>query len=105
MASYQQMLQQMQKIQREYQKAQEVLDSSTFDFTANGVVKITMKGDRSLVSVEFLDNDVLKEDPEMVADMIKIAYDGVKKKLMKQSKRLKVNLMSLVRQECFNERT
>jgi DNA-binding protein YbaB len=81
MASYQQMLQQMQKIQREYQKAQEVLENSSFDFTANGVVKITMKGDRTLVSIEFLDKDVLKEDPEMVADMIKIAYDGVKKEI------------------------
>lgn len=74
----QQMIQAMNKVQRQYEKDKKVLDEKSFEYTANGVVTITLKGDYSMVGVSFADPEVLKEDPEMVSDLIKLAYDGAK---------------------------
>ena len=73
----QQMIQAMNKMQRQYQKDLDALGAKEFSYTANGAVKVTLKGSMEMVSVEFLDKDVI-EDPEMLADMIKMAYDGAK---------------------------
>lgn len=74
----QQMIQAMNKVQRQYEKDKKVLDDKSFEYTANGVVTVTLKGDYSMVGISFADPDVLKEDPEMVSDLIKLAYDGAK---------------------------
>ena len=74
----QQMVQAMQKAQKQYEKDHKVLEETEFEFTANGAVKVRMKGSLELLAVEFLDKDILSDDPEMVADMIKIAYNGCK---------------------------
>ena len=79
MTSYQQMIQQMQKTQREFERKQKLLDEKEFEYTANGAVKITLKGNMDFVSIEFLDKDLLNADDEdMLKDMIKLAYDGCK---------------------------
>ena len=79
MPSYQQMIQQMQKTQREFERKQKLLDEKEFEYTANGAVKITLKGNMDFVSIEFLDKDLLNADDEdMLKDMIKLAYDGCK---------------------------
>ena len=31
-----------------------------------------------MVSLEFIDQELLKDDPEMVSDMIKLAYNGAR---------------------------
>ena len=73
MPSYQQMIQQMQKTQREFERKQKLLDEKEFEYTANGAVKITLKGNMDFVSIEFLDKDLLNADDEdMLKDMIKI---------------------------------
>ncbi len=74
----QQMIQAMNKVQRQYEKDKKVLDDKSFEYTANGVVTVTLKGDYSMFGISFADPDVLKEDPEMVSDLIKLAYDGAK---------------------------
>ena len=74
----QQMIQTMNKLQKQFEKERTILDEKEFEFTANGAVKVVLKGNYELVSVTFVDPEILKEDPEMVQDMIKIAYDGVK---------------------------
>ena len=68
MPSYQQMIQQMQKTQREFERKQKLLDEKEFEYTANGAVKITLKGNMDFVSIEFLDKDLLNADDE---DMLK----------------------------------
>ena len=79
MPSYQQMIQQMQKTQREFERKQKLLDEKEFEYTANGAVKITLKGNMDFVSIEFLDKDLLNADDEdMLKVMIKLAYDGCK---------------------------
>ena len=70
----QQMIQAMNKVQRQYEKDKKVLDEKSFEYTANGAVKVTLKGDYSMVGIEFSDPEVLKEDAETVSDLIKLAY-------------------------------
>lgn len=74
----QQMVQAMQKMQRQYEKEHKVLEETEFEYTANGAVKIVLKGNLEMVSLEFIDQELLKDDPEMVSDMIKLAYNGVR---------------------------
>ncbi len=79
MPSYQQMIQQMQRTQREFERKQKELDEKEFEYTANGAVKVVLKGNMDFVSIEFLDKDLLNQDDEdMLKDMIKLAYDGCK---------------------------
>lgn len=74
----QQMVQAMTKMQRQYEKERKLIDEKEFKYTANGAVEVVLKGNNTLVSVTFIDQDLLKEDPEMVQDMIKLAFDGAK---------------------------
>ena len=57
----QQMVQAMQKMQRQYEKEHKVLEETL-----------------EMVSLEFIDQELLKDDPEMVSDMIKLAYNGAR---------------------------
>lgn len=74
----QQMVQAMTKMQRQYEKERAILDKQEFKYVANGAVEVIIKGDYTLSSVTFVDPEILKEDPEMVQDMIKLAFDGAK---------------------------
>lgn len=74
----QQIVQRMNKMQKEYEKKKAVLDEQEFTYTANGAIEVTLKGDYSLVGIKFIDQEILKEDPEMVQDMTKLAFDGAK---------------------------
>ena len=74
----QQMVQAMQKMQRQYEKEHKVLEETEFEYTANGAIKIVLKGNLEMVSLEFIDQELLKDDPEMVSDMIKLAYNGAR---------------------------
>ena len=79
----QQMVQNMQKMQRQYEKAHKVLEETEFTYTQNGVVKITVKGDMSLVGIEFVDASALEADnKEMLEEMISIAYENVRQQVL-----------------------
>ncbi len=96
MPGYQQMVQAMQKMQREFEKAQAKLDETEFDYTANGAVKVTLKGNMELVNIEFLDKDILnKDDEDMLKDMITLAYNGAKEKIDKANEELSSKFKSM----------
>ena len=80
----QQMVQQMQKLQREYEKKHALLEAKEFEYTANDAVKVILKGNLDMVAIEFKDPELLKDDPEMVSDMIKLAYNGCKELIKKE---------------------
>lgn len=84
----QQMVQAMNKMQRQYEKERKVLDEKEFKYVANGAVEVVLKGDNTLSSITFVDPEILKEDPEMVQDMIKLAFDGAKDLLDKAEEEL-----------------
>ena len=73
----QQMVQAMQKLQRQYEKEHKLLEEKEFSYTANGAIKITLKGNLEMTDVEILDEDLLKEKDDLI-EMIKIAYNGCK---------------------------
>ena len=76
----QQMVQAMQKLQRQYEKEHNLLEEKEFTNTANGAVTVTMKGNLDMVSIEILDDDLLKEKEDLV-EMIKLAYNGCKEQI------------------------
>lgn len=92
----QQMVQQMQKMQRQYEKDHKIIEETSFSYTANGAVKLTLKGDMSFESIEFLDKDILdKENEEMISDMIKVAYENVRKQVLDEEDKLAEKYKSL----------
>ncbi len=75
----QQMVQTMQRMQREYEKAHKTLEEKEFSYTANNAIKVTMKGDMTLISIEFIDDEILEKDnAEMISDMLVLAYNNIK---------------------------
>ena len=73
----QQMVQAMQKLQRQYEKEHKTLEEKEFSYTANAAIKVTLKGNLEMVDVEILDEELLKEKEDLI-EMIKLAYNGCK---------------------------
>ena len=92
----QQMIQAMNKMQRQYQKDLDALADREFEYTANGAVKVTLKGSMEMVSIEFLDNDVL-EDKDMLSDMIKGAYQGAKALINAEEDKIQAKYQSMAK--------
>ena len=71
------MMKQAQKMQQDFLKMQEELESKEFEFTAGGgAVKATMVGTRQLASIT-IDPEVLDpDDVEMLQDMIIAAVNA-----------------------------
>ncbi len=85
----QQMVQQVQKMQRMYEKEHKILEETEFNYITNGVISLTLKGDMSLVSIKILDEDILEKDNlEMIQDMIKLAYDNVRDQILQKEEEL-----------------
>ena len=76
MGNMQGMLQRVQKMQAEMQKAQADLQARTFESTAGGgAVKITVTGKKELTSVILDPQAVDPEDVEMLQDLILAAVN------------------------------
>jgi len=73
MSSMQQMMAQAQKMQRELAKAQAELAESEFEITKGGAVTVSMRGDRTLLSVS-IDKDILDPNSkEMLENLVLLA--------------------------------
>jgi len=78
----QQMLKQAQKMQNDMQKEQEEINETTVEGTSGGgVVKIVMKGDKRLESVEIKPEAVDPDDVEMLQDLIVAAFNDAATKI------------------------
>ena len=74
------MMRQAQKMQQDFLKMQEELESSSFEFTAGGgAVKATVSGTRQFSSIEIDPEVVDPEDVEMLQDLILAAVNGALK--------------------------
>ena len=67
----QQMVMQMQKAQRELQKAQAELAEKTFEVNKAGLVKITVNGNKEILSIEIEEDGFEADNKEMIQDLIK----------------------------------
>ena len=74
------MMRQAQKMQQDFLKMQEELETSSFEFTAGGgAVKATVSGTRQFSSIEIDPEAVDPEDVEMLQDLILAAVNGALK--------------------------
>ncbi len=71
----QQMIMQAQKMQREMQKAQEELAKKEFKISKNGIVDITIMGDKKIVSINISDTALDIDDKEFLELAIKDAIN------------------------------
>ena len=74
------MMKQAQKMQQEFMKMQQELESTSFEFTAGGgAVKATIVGTREFKSIEIDPEAVDPDDVEMLQDLILTAVNGALK--------------------------
>ena len=74
------MMKQAQKMQQDFMKMQQELESSKFEFTAGGgAVKAVVSGTRSFESITIDPEVVDPEDVEMLQDLILAAVNGALK--------------------------
>ncbi|WDU79634.1 MULTISPECIES: YbaB/EbfC family nucleoid-associated protein [Lysinibacillus] len=82
MGNMQGMMKKMQKMQKEMMEAQEALNAEQFEGVAGGgMVKVTVSGQREVVSVTLDESVVDPEDIEMLQDLIVIATNEALKKV------------------------
>lgn len=70
------MLQQAQKMQKEMEKEQKLLEQRIFEETKNGI-KISMTGKKIVESIEIDENTFSEADLEMIQDMIVIVFNSL----------------------------
>ena len=74
------MMKQAQKMQQEFMKMQQELESTKFEFTSGGgAVKATIVGTREFTGIEIDPEVVDPEDVEMLQDLILAAVNGALK--------------------------
>ena len=84
----QQQMMKLRKMQKQMMEAQERLQETVFTGTAGGgVVKVEVKGSHEVVSVK-IDEEAVKDDLEMVQDMIVLALNDASKKIDEESNKL-----------------
>ena len=80
------MLKQAQKMQQDFMKMQQELESQSFEFTAGGgAVKAVVSGSRSFESITIDPEVVDPEDVEMLQDLILAAVNGALKEADEQT--------------------
>ena len=77
----QQAMMRLKKMQKQMMEAQERLEATVFTGTAGGgAITVKVKGSHEVVSVE-IDEELAKDDLEMVQDMLVIALNDANKKI------------------------
>ena len=85
------MLMQAQKIQRELTKARNELASKEFVVEKGGAIKVTVLGNKQVKSVS-IDENALKEDKEMVQDMIVLAINEAQEQIKAAEEEINLRL-------------
>lgn len=74
------MIKQAQKMQQDMMKAQEELESKTYEASAGGVVTATVSGKKELSGITIAPEAVDPDDVEMLQDLIVAAVNAAMKK-------------------------
>lgn len=87
MGNMQGMMKQMQKLQKQVEETQEVINKTEFvGAAASDLVKVTMTGNKRVVSVEIKPEAVDPEDVEMLQDLVLMATNGALEKIEAETK-------------------
>ena len=77
----QNLMREAQKMQKKMEKDQEELANTNYEGSSS-LVKIILNGNKDIVSVKInMDDDIGKDDIEMLEDMILVAYKDASKKV------------------------
>jgi hypothetical protein len=78
----QNLMQQAQKMQKDLQKTQKVLENSEYEGVSS-FVRVVLNGNKEmkLIKINLEENSLEKEDFEMLEDMIMLAYNDASKKV------------------------
>jgi DNA-binding YbaB/EbfC family protein len=69
------MMKKLQKMQKDMVKAQDELAATTFEGSAQGLVKVFVNGKKEVLSIEINEEILSPEDKEMVEDLILTAMN------------------------------
>ena len=77
----QNLMREAQKMQKKMEKDQEELANTNYEGSSS-LVKVTLNGNKDIVSVKInLDDNLEKDDVEMLEDMILVAFKDASKKV------------------------
>ena len=77
----QSLMREAQKMQKDLQKTQDELSKSEYEGTSS-FVKVVLNGNKDVKSIKIdLDDDLAKDDTEMLEDMILVAFNEASKKV------------------------
>ncbi len=82
----QNILKQAQKIQKEMMEEKKKIDETIFS-KKTSLVSVEMKGNKELVSVKILADDLTNDDIEMLEDMIMVAINNVIRKIDEETEK------------------
>lgn len=83
------MMKQVQKMQRDMEKAQKELEETIYESTAGGgAVKIVLNGKKEIQSLELSEGVVDPDDIEMLQDLIIVALNDAMKQVDEQSEKV-----------------
>lgn len=85
MNQMQQMLMQANKIQRELTKAHEELEKKSFEAEKAGMVKVTVKGDKTIEKIEIDPEALDKDSKEMLEEAIAMAVNDAIERIKKEA--------------------
>jgi len=85
----QQMVQAMQKAQREFNKEYLKIEEKEFKVSSNGAIEITLLGNFTVKEIKILDADLVKpENKEELEDMLVIAFNKAKEQIQAENDEL-----------------
>lgn len=76
----QNMMKQVQKIQKEMMVEKSKIDETVFTSTSS-IVSVQMKGNKELIDVKIMSDKITKDDIELLEDMILVAVNDVIKQI------------------------
>ncbi|HHU54260.1 MAG TPA: YbaB/EbfC family nucleoid-associated protein [Mollicutes bacterium] len=76
----QNMMKQVQKIQKEMMVEKSKIDETVFTSTSS-IVSVQMKGNKELIDVKIMSDEITKDDIELLEDMILVAVNDVIKQI------------------------
>jgi DNA-binding YbaB/EbfC family protein len=76
----QNMMKQVQKIQKEMMVEKSKIDEMVFTSTSS-IVSVQMKGNKELIDVKIMSDEITKDDIELLEDMILVAVNDVIKQI------------------------
>ena len=83
------LMRQAQKLQEDMQRAQAQLAETEFEGEAGGdLVKVTMKGDKTLVGINIKPEAVDPDDIEMLEDLLVAAFNECAEKIADETERV-----------------